>query len=90
MATIRRRGVKWQVQVRRKGCPPLSRSFIQKADAQAWARQVELEVDRRGLAPDRAALRQFTVGDLVRRYLADIVPLKRSGKNEAAVLKAFL
>lgn len=90
MATIRKRGTKWQVQVRRKGSPPLSRSFLHKADAQAWGRQVELQVDRGDLAPKETVLRQLTVGDLIRRYIDEVVPGKRSAKNEAAVLKAFL
>jgi integrase len=33
---------------------------------------------------------QLTVSDLIRRYLNEVVPRKRSAKNEAAVLKAFL
>lgn len=52
MATIRKRGDKWQVQVRRNGCPQVSRSFIRKVDAHAWARQMETEADRRGLYAD--------------------------------------
>ena len=90
MATIRKRGTKWQVQVRRKDSPPLSRSFLHKADAQAWARQVELQADQADIAPKAAVLHQLTVGDLIRRYLNEVVPRKRSAKNEAAVLRAFL
>jgi integrase len=90
MATIRKRGTKWQVQVRRKGSPPLSRSFLHKADAQTWARQLELQADRGDLIPKATVLNQLTVGDLIRRYLSEVVPRKRSAKNEASVLKAFL
>src|SRR5829696_8130677 len=90
MATIRKRGTNWQVQVRRKGSPPLSRSFLHKADAQAWARQVELQADRGDLTPKATILSQLTVGDVVRRYITEVVPRKRSAKNEAAVLNAFL
>ena len=39
MATIRKRGAKWQVQIRRVGFPPISRSFHVHKDAEAWARQ---------------------------------------------------
>src|SRR4028119_2071579 len=90
MAAIRKRGDKWQVQVRRKGCPPQSRSFSQKADAQAWARSVELQADRGELSSNAASLTQLTLGDLIRRYLQEVVPRKRSSMNEAPVLKAFL
>jgi hypothetical protein len=52
MATFRKRGDKWQVQVRLNGCPPISRSFLLKADAVAWARQTEVEADRRAIPVD--------------------------------------
>ena len=64
--------------------------LFRKADAQAWARQIELQADRGDLAPKTTVLSQLTVGDLVRRYLNEVVPRKRSAKNEAAVVKAFL
>ena len=65
MATIRRRGDSWQAQVRRRG-RTVSKSFIQKTDAQRWAYQTEIEAHRRGLTNDRKALEQLTVGDLPR------------------------
>ena len=49
MATIRKHRSKWQALVRRKGCPPLTRTFIKKSDAIAWARQLESDADTRGL-----------------------------------------
>jgi hypothetical protein len=45
MATFRKRGNKWQVQVRRKNQPSISRSFNQKFDAQCWARDMECSAD---------------------------------------------
>ena len=41
MASIRRRGERWQAQIRRSGCPTVSRSFRLKADAERWAAQVD-------------------------------------------------
>jgi hypothetical protein len=38
MATIRKRGEKWHVQVRRKGWGSVTRSFLKKADAETWTR----------------------------------------------------
>ena len=43
MASIRKRGKSWQVQIRPVGCPALTRSFNNKSLAQAWARQKEAE-----------------------------------------------
>jgi hypothetical protein len=50
MATIRRRGTTWQVQVRHQGHATLSRTFRLKADAEQWGRQKEAEIDRGELA----------------------------------------
>ena len=47
MASLRKRGERWQAQVRRYGCPTVSRSFRLKADAERWAAQVEAQADGR-------------------------------------------
>ena len=46
MATIRKRGDKWQAQIRRDNAPPISKSFRLKEDALKWCRQQELAFDR--------------------------------------------
>jgi integrase len=68
MASIRKRGSSWHVQIRQSGQPSLTRSFKKKPDAVAWARQTEAEIDRRGLHPSRSDLEQQTVSDLLKRY----------------------
>lgn len=86
---MRKRNDKWQVQVRRSGQNPVSRTFINKADAQQWAREKEVEADRQGLAVDFAALRTNTVGELVGRYMREVTPSKKSALAECYVLRAF-
>ena len=78
MATIRRRGTTWQAQVRRQGHTTLSRTFRLKADAEQWARQKEAEIDRGELPVDTRVLRAHTLGALLGRYAATIIPRKRS------------
>lgn len=90
MATIRRRGNKYQVQVRRKGQSPVSRSFLVRKDAETWARQMEVQADRHELPGDRKALGRITLGDLVRRYRETVTPRKRGSEPERIVLTAFL
>ena len=58
MASISKHRNKWQLQVRRVGHPPMSRSFIQKADAMAWARQVEQKIDTGDLVADLGNAKQ--------------------------------
>jgi hypothetical protein len=65
MATIRKRGDKYQVQVRRQGVCSISKSFTMLKDAEAWARQTEIQADRHELPSDRKALTQVSLGDLV-------------------------
>ena len=90
MATIRKRGNRWQVQVRRKNLEPHVKSFMHRKDAEAWARQTELEFDRNALSQDRRRLERVTLGELVTRYRDVITPHKRSAKGETIVLNAFL
>ncbi len=90
MATVRKRGDKWQVQVRKAGRPPISRSFKHKSDAETWARQVENEIDRAPLGFDRAKLRTLTLSDLVSRYRDEITPKKRGAAVERYRLARLL
>jgi len=86
MATIRKRGLKWQVQVRRDGTRPLSKSFIIKDDAIRWARQQELAVDR-GEFPTKPAATSVPLADLLNRYETEITPNKRSFNSEKAHIR---
>src|SRR5262245_18551609 len=90
MATIRRRGTAWQVQVRRQGHAPLSRTFRLKSDAELWARQKEGHLDRGELPVDTRVLRCHTLADLLERYAATIVPRKRSADRERYMLRVIL
>ena len=90
MASIRKRGSRWQVQVRRRGYAAISRSFGRKADALTWARQIEAEVDRRGLPADPKTLENVSLADVIRRYRDTVVAGKRSRDVEAVILNAFL
>lgn len=90
MATIRKRRDKWQVQIRRAGLRPISKSFTVRKDALAWARQSEVQADRAELPADPKSLQQVTLGDIVRRYSKSVSPRKKTGPTEQIVLRAFL
>src|ERR1700688_1355157 len=89
MATIRKRGDKWQAQIRRRS-HTLSRTFVLKADAVRWANFEEQEADRKGLPTDPRMLDRLTVGEIGKRYKETILPRKRAGKNQTIILDAFL
>lgn len=90
MATIRRQRDKYQVQIRRKGFPPVTKSFHQLSDAKEWARDMERQADRHGLVPKSKELDKTTLADLVRRYRDEVVPKKKGADVETIVLNAFL
>lgn len=92
MATIRRRGVSWQVQVRRMGQRPVSKTFKLKKDADTWARHMESRADRFDLPAhqDPRLLERTTLRELVLRYREEVSSRKRGGNVEQIVLNAFL
>lgn len=90
MATIRKLRGRWQAMVRRKGMQPRSKSFDSKADAEKWARSLEAQVDLSGVLPDTRVAEQMTLGDVLKRYLDEITPTKRSAQSEGARLGATL
>ncbi|RDD61580.1 hypothetical protein [Ferruginivarius sediminum] len=86
MASIRKHREKWQVQVRRQGSKPISKTFHRKADAQAWARKMEQEADQEGILVDRRSLKTTTVSDLLDRYGREITPRKKAAKTERGLV----
>ena len=67
MASIRKHWDKWQVQIRRQGSPAVSKSFINRRDADNWARQTEVQIDQKNLPHDPRQLQRNTLGELVIR-----------------------
>lgn len=90
MATIRKRGSSWQVQVRRDGFPPISKTFSAKADAAAWAREKERQIDRAEVPATLRDFKDMTVADLLRRYGQEVTPGKRGARFEQSRLKQLL
>lgn len=88
MATIRKRGDRWQVQVRRTGQAPVSKSFVQKSDAQAWARKMESAADRGELgAPHTGTI---TTRTILERYRDEVTPRKKGADVERYRIKTLL
>lgn len=81
MASLRKRNGRWQAQVRRAGYTPVSRTFGSRAEARRWTLSQEAKLAV--AAPsDPAASRDVTLGDLARRYAAEVSPQKRGGEIE--------
>lgn len=81
MATIRQRGSQFEVQIRRKGWPKLSKTFPDKAAARAWVSVIESEMVR-GIFIDRSEAEKNTLGDLLGRYLIEVSKSKKGANSE--------
>lgn len=90
MAYIRKHRGKYQVQIRRKGYAPITKSFSHLADAKEWANHQERQADRGELGPDRKELERITLADLITRYLKEVIPTKRHGETDTFALNLIL
>jgi integrase len=92
VATIRKRGKRWQALVRLKGALPISKSFDRRAEAEAWARRQETSIERdESIERVRLGLSSnLTLGELLQRYRDQIVPLKKSADRETSAINVFL
>ena len=75
MATFRKRGDKWQVQIRRFGHRAISKSFQRRSDGDVWARQIESELER-GVYIDRSVAESTLLSEILTRYGREISPSK--------------
>lgn len=88
MATFRNRYGKWQARVQIKGAPQVTKSFINKQDAERWARQIEADIDK-GSYTNLALAERTTFKELIHRYIDEVLPTMRGGSVDAIRLKAL-
>lgn len=75
----------WQARVRRRGYPATSKTFRTKAEADAWARSVETEMDK-GAFISVSDAERTTFKDLLKRFREEFAPKhyrKRDDEKEA-------
>jgi integrase len=88
MATLRKRGSKWHVQIRRSGHTQ-TRSFSHKTDAESWTRLIERKIDTGEINNTSAGSSSTSVGDLLKRYSEEVLPNKKSAKVETYIIRQF-
>ena len=64
MASILKIDTKWRALIRRKGHKSICKTHSSKAEAEAWARKIEAQLDAR----QPVAAEQTTVADLIATY----------------------
>jgi len=90
MATIRKRGSRYNVQIRKEGYPSITKTFTRISVARKWASSIEADMERHLYieVPD-----QTTVGELLKRYQRQISPSHKGQQVEAyrlGTLKKYL
>ena len=87
MAAIRRRGDRINVQIRKKGYPFISKSFVSLTVAKKWAVVTEADMERclHVVIPD-----DTTVGNLLDRYRKEILPTHKGQQAERYRIQTLL
>jgi len=88
MAAIRIHGKKWQARISRKGHKSIIKSFFSKQDAERWARQVEVELDK-GIYLNQNFAEQTSFEELIERYMREVTPTMRGAKPDFIRLAAI-
>lgn len=90
MATIRKKGeYQWHVQIRRKGYDPQTKTLNTRAEAEAWSREVENQMDR-GIFVSRHEAESTTLKEAFERYQREVTPRKRGATQEIYRIRPFL
>lgn len=75
-----KKGAKYRVLVRLKGCPPQSATFARLTDAKKWAQDTESAI-RDGRHFKTAEAKKHTVAEMIDRYLTGVLPGKKDERN---------
>lgn len=84
-----KKGPKWRAVVRRKGFSTRSKIFDLKADADAWAGDLESEM-RNNRYRDLARAREHTVGEFFEKFRDEVCPLREGGKWETTRINGLI
>jgi len=79
----------WQARIRKKGFPQQVKTFRGKAEAQAWAKQVEAEMER-GTWLDRTESESTTLYEALDRYQKEVaIRSKDEGYRQAGYIRQW-
>jgi len=90
MATIRKRGHKYQAIIRRQGYAPTSKTFHKRSDAQEWTRFIEAKMDRGDLPTKAEELHRHRLKDILIKYKDEISIKKLSYNSEVHIINALI
>ena len=88
MAHFQKRSGSWRAIVKRKGYGTLTQTYDTKAEAEAWARKIESEMDR-GVFVSRVEADNTTLAEALARYQREVSNKKRGAAQESSVIAAL-
>lgn len=88
MASIRKRGNRWQVRIQLSGHPQASKTFSNMKDAQLWAKKTELEIERGIWFGTQRA--DITIRDALKKYSQEVTPGKKGANRELNRIKHLM
>ena len=88
MGTIRKRGNRYQAQIRRKDYGAIGKSFGTKKDAEKWMRQTEAQLERGEISIEAPS--PYRLGMLMRRYRDEVTAHKKGHITEARRIERLL
>ena len=89
MATFRKRGpYQWEARIRKKGYPATCKTFETKADAEAWAKDIEISMNKSLFISGKEA-EQYTLSECLDRYIEEYIPRLQHAKREGDRAKAL-
>ncbi len=77
--------ISYRVKIRLKGFPSQSATFERLTDAKKWAQQTESAI-REGRHFKTAEAKRHTLAEMIDRYCRDVLPSKKSAKDQAQQL----
>ncbi len=91
MASIKQRGANggWEARIRKSGHPAMVKTFLNKRDAESWARKTESELERQ-VWRDTTAAESTLLADCLIRYRSEVSALKKSARTEATTIRAWM
>ncbi len=89
MASFRFRHNRWQARVQRKGQKDLAKSFLNKPDAEKWARSIEIEIDR-GTYINSDYAQKTLFKEIFQRYLDDLALHIKSADNQSIRVRKLM
>ena len=89
MASLRKRNNRWEVRVRRSGQPTQTKTFTLKSDAQQWAREAEIALEK-GELLQKPQCSPITLERAVNRYLEDVATHHKGITSERYRLGAMV